>query len=483
MSGALRASFRSLQVPNYRRYFAGQIVSLSGNWMQTVAEMWLVLRLTGSGTAVGLAAALQFLPMLLGAAWGGLLADRLPKRRLLVATQAAMAIPALVLFALALGGAPPLWAVLALILARGTVNAVDHPTRQAFIVEMVGPDRLLNAVSLNAALINSARVIGPALAGVLIATVGIAPCFAINALTFLVMIGMLAGMDRSALRSAEPASRSPGQVRRAVAHVRATPELRIPLLLMALVGTLAFNFQVVLPLLARFAFGDHDGGAYAALTTAMGLGAVAGALVMGARGRPKPVFITGAAVAFGLVMLLTAAAPTLPLALAALVLTGAASVAFAASVNSSLQLSTRPRMRGRIMALYAMVFLGSTPLGGPLTGWLAGWAGPRAALVLGAAAAIAGGLAARVAYRRAGIPLDRPAGPPAGAVATPVQGRLRWPRYPRRRADDGHRIERAPRAQRVAPSRAASREGPGAPRSGAGLARRGRPQQGAQARR
>lgn len=479
MSRALAASFRSLAVPNYRRYFTGQIVSLSGNWMQVVAEMWLVVKLTDSGAAVGFAAALQFLPMLLGAAWGGLLADRLPKRRLLMATQAAMAVPALILFALALGGQPPLAAVLALIFVRGAINAIDNPTRQAFIVEMVGPDRLLNAVSLNAALVNSARVIGPAIAGVLIATAGVAPCFALNALTFFFMIAMLAAMDRSLLRSPEPAGRSRGQLRRALRHVRTTPDLRIPLALMALVGTLAFNFQVVLPLLARFTFHDQHGGIYAALTTAMGLGAVAGALAMGARARPRPSFTTAAAVALGVAMALTALAPTLGLALAALVATGAASVAFAASVNSSLQLSVRPRMRGRIMALYAMVFLGSTPIGGPLTGWLAGWAGPRWALALGAVAAVAGGLAARLAYRRAGVPLSHPAGthgapPPApgrDARAASPQGRLSRPRYPRRGADDGHGTEPA---ERAAPAAAAARQGRRASRVRAGLARRGR---------
>jgi len=479
VSRALAASFRSLEVPNYRRYFTGQIVSLSGNWMQVVAEMWLVVRITDSGIAVGLAAALQFLPMLLGAAWGGLLADRLPKRGLLMVTQTAMAIPALVLFALALGGQPPLAAVLGLILARGAINAVDNPTRQAFIVEMVGPDRLLNAVSLNAALVNSARVIGPAIAGVLIATAGVAPCFALNALTFFFMIAMLASMEPAGLRTPEPASRRRGALRRTLRHVRNAPELRVPLALMALVGTLAFNFQVVLPLLARFSFHDHHGGIYAALTTAMGLGAVAGALAMGARDRPRPRFTTTAAIVFGGAMALTAAAPSLGLALAALVLTGAASVAFAASVNSSLQLSARPRMRGRIMALYSMVFLGSTPIGGPLCGWLAGWAGPRWALAMGAAAAIAGGLAARLAYRRAGIALDRPAGPigdAAPAERSPgreprVQKRLTLPRYPRRRADDGHRTERA---QRAAPATAAPREGHRRPGRRSRLAGRGR---------
>jgi len=422
VSRALRTSLRSLAIPNYRRYYAGQLVSLSGNWMQTVAETWLVLKLTGSGVAVGAAAALQFLPMLLGATWGGLLADRLPKRRLLVATQALMALPALALFALTASGPVAVGVVYAAILARGAVNAVDHPTRQAFLVEVVGRDSLLNAVSLNAALVNAARVFGPALAGIVIALAGVAPCFALNALTFAFMIVVLLRLDPRALRPTEPAPRRPGQLRRVFAHVRATPELRIPLALMALVGTLAFNYQVVLPLLARFAF---DGGpaAYAALTTAMGAGAVAGALAMGARGGPTPAFTARAAAVFGLAMIPVALAPSLPVALVALVAVGAASVAFAASVNTSLQLASRPRMRGRVMALYATVFLGSTPIGAPLCGWLAGWAGPRAALVLGAVAALAGAGLARRAYRRAGIDPHAPAGASPVPVVAPAAAR------------------------------------------------------------
>jgi len=206
----LRPALRSFDVPNYRRYFFGQLVSLSGTWMQTVAEMWLVLQLTHSGVAVGAAAALQFAPMLLGGAWGGLIADRLPKRRLLIATQTAMALPALALLTLTVTGAIELWMLYLLIFARGAVNAIDNPARQAFLVELVGPERLVNAVSLGSALINGARTIGPALAGVLIATAGVEPCFALNALSFAAMIAALHGMDRSALRRAPRAPRSRG---------------------------------------------------------------------------------------------------------------------------------------------------------------------------------------------------------------------------------------------------------------------------------
>ncbi len=401
MSG-LRRSLHSLSVPNYRRYFAGQLVSLSGTWLQTVAETWLVLQLTHSGVAVGAAAALQFSPMLLIGAWGGLIADRLPKRRLLIATQTAMAIPALALFALTLTHAITLGLLYALIFARGAVNAVDNPARQSFIVELVGAERVVNAVSLNSALINSARTIGPAIAGVLIATVGVAPCFAVNALSFAAMIYALHGMDRSALTPAPRAARERGQLRSALRYVRATPQLWIPLALMACVGTFTFNFQVLLPLLASFTF-HGDASVYAVFTTAMGLGAIGGAIANGARTRVPPAVLIGAALVFGALVLALSAAPTVALAAAALVPVGAASVAFAASVNSSLQLAVAPAMRGRVMALYSVVFLGSTPIGGPLMGLIANSAGPRTALALGGLVALLAAAGAHVAFARNSI--------------------------------------------------------------------------------
>jgi predicted MFS family arabinose efflux permease len=404
VSAAFRRSLHSLSVPNYRRYFTGQVVSLSGNWVQTVAETWLVLKLTHSGVAVGIAAALQFAPMLVAGAWGGLIADRLPKRRLLIATQLAMAVPALVLFALTASGIVALWMVFLVILARGCVNAVDNPTRQSFLVEIVGADRLLNAVSLNSALVSSARIIGPAIAGLLITTVGVAPCFAINALSFLAMIVALERMDRTALAPAPRAERAPGQVRLALRYVRSTPQLWIPLALMAVLGTFTFNFQVLLPLFAAFTF--HGGAAsFALLTSAMGVGAIVGALVNGSRSRVRPAMLVGAALVFGALMLLLSAAPSAALAAAALVPVGAASVAFSANVNSALQLAVAPAMRGRVMALYSVVFLGSTPIGAPLMGWIAGAADPRAALAIGGAVAVAAGLGARTAFRRCGIGL------------------------------------------------------------------------------
>ena len=409
MTAALRRSFDSLAVPNYRRYFAGQVVSLSGNWMQTVAEIWLVLGLTGSGFAVGMTTALQFLPMLLFGAWGGLLADRLAKRRLLVLTQAAMAVPALLLLAVTASGVVQPWMVYALVFARGTVNAVDNPTRQSFVIEMVGAERVVNAVSLNSVIVHSARMAGPALAGVLIATVGVEPCFALNAASFAVMIAALSRMEPAQLRPAPPAAPEKGAVRAALRYVSQTPQLAVPLALMALVGTFGLNFQVVLPLLARFSF---DGGAtaYALLVSAMAAGSVAGALVTGARGRTGPRVVTGSALAFGLLALAAAGAPSLAFEVPILAALGAASVTFAAAVNSLLQLAVSEQMRGRVMALYSVVFLGSTPIGGPVAGWLSEAYDPRAALLLAASAGLAAAWASRTAFARLAPGAERPAG-------------------------------------------------------------------------
>jgi MFS family permease len=399
VSAAVRRSFDSLSVPNYRRYFAGQIVSLSGNWMQMVAEIWLVLSLTGSGIAVGMTTALQFLPILLFGAWGGLLADRFAKRRLLIVTQALMALPALGLLAIVATGVVAPWMVMALVFVRGAVNAVDNPTRQSFAIEMVGADRVVNAVSLNSVLVHSARLVGPALAGILIATVGLEPCFALNALSFVAMIVALWGMEPAELRSAPPVDREPGAVRAGLRYVMRTPELAVPLGLMALVGTLGLNFQAILPLLARFSF-DGGSSTYAALVSAMGVGSVVGALVTGAHGRTDGRLIAGAALAFGGLALLAALMPSLALEIPVLALLGGSAVTFAAAINSSLQLAVEPQMRGRVMALYSVVFLGTTPIGAPLAGWLSEAYDPRAALLLASTAGIAAAWAGHVALVR-----------------------------------------------------------------------------------
>ncbi|HEX5591916.1 MAG TPA: MFS transporter [Solirubrobacterales bacterium] len=399
MTAAIRHSFNSLEVPNYRRYFLGQLISLSGTWMQTVAAIWVILSLTGSGVAVGLTTALQFLPMLLIGAWGGLLADRIPKRRLLIATQALMAIPAVGLFAVTAAGVVTPWMVYLAVFAMGSVNAIDNPTRQSFVIEMVGADRVVNAVSLNSVIVQAARIVGPALAGILIATVGVVPCFALNALTFVAMILALWRMDPSRLQAAPPAKHERGAIRAGLRYVRRTPELLVPLALMALVGTLGFNFQVVLPLLAKFSF-ESGAMTYATLVSAMAVGSIVGALVNGHRGRTGPRLIAAGSLAFGIAALLSALMPTLAFEIPALMLLGAASVTFAATINSTLQLAVSPEMRGRVMALYSVVFLGSTPIGGPLAGWLAQSYDPRIALLMAAASGLFAAWAARVYFNR-----------------------------------------------------------------------------------
>jgi MFS family permease len=399
LSAALRRSFNSLEVPNYRRYFIGQTISLSGTWMQRVAAVWLILTLTGSGVAVGITTALEFLPILLAGSWGGVLADRVPKRRLLLITQVLMAVPGVFLFAVAAAGVVEPWMVYLAVFAMGAVNAVDNPTRQSFVIEMVGPDRVVNAVSLNSVIVQSARIVGPALAGVLIATLGVVAAFGLNVLTFGAMIVALWGMDTARLQAAPVAPRGPGAIRAALRYVLATPALAVPLALMALVGTLGFNFQVVLPLLAKFSFG---GGAatYAVLVSAMGVGSIAGALFNGHQGRTGPRLIAVGALAFGVLALLCAAMPTLALEVPVLALLGAAAVTFAATINSTLQLEVAPEMRGRVMALYSVVFLGSTPIGGPLTGWLAQTYDPRVPLVLAGISGLSAAWAAHHIFTR-----------------------------------------------------------------------------------
>ena len=331
-----------------------------GTWMQSVAQSWLVLELTGSGTALGLVIALQTLPVLFGAPYAGLIADRVDKRRLLVITQSVMGVLALVLGLLTVTDTVQLWMVYVLAVGLGAANAVDNPTRQSFILEMVGPEHLRNAVTLNSVLVNAARAVGPAVAGILIATIGVGICFLVNAGTFAAVLFALITLDRKALRPSVPAPRERGQLRAGFAYVRHTSSLLVPLGMMALVGCLAYEFQVVLPIVAR---STYDGGpqAYGFLTAAMGIGAVVGGLAVASRGLSGTRPLIVASTVFGVVILIAAAAPNLAFACVAMALVGAGSVAFLAIGNSTLQLAASPQMRGRVMALWAVAFLGSTP--------------------------------------------------------------------------------------------------------------------------
>jgi MFS family permease len=397
---ATRRTFRSLRVRNYRLFFFGQLVSVSGTWMQQVAQDWLVLRLTNEPLPLGITTALQFTPILALGAWAGVVADRLDKRRLLLATQAAMAALALVLGVLTATGAIRLWMVYLLALLLGFATAFDMPTRQAFVSEMVGPGQVVNAIGLNSAVFNSARVIGPAAAGVVIATVGIATAFLVNAVSYLAVIGGLLAMDPARLHRLPPVERASGQIRAGLRYVWTTPVLRSTIALVAVVGTLGLNFRVALPLLARFTFGG-DATVYGALASIMAAGSVVGALAAARRSRPSPALLLGSVAVFGVLSVAAAAAPTLALEMVVLAPLGLASIAFLATANSTVQLGSSPELRGRVMALYGLVFLGSTPLGGLLAGWMADRFGPRSIMLLaGVSSLVAAGVAAVLMRRR-----------------------------------------------------------------------------------
>src|SRR5580704_10719316 len=303
-----RVTFAALAIPNYRRYVAGQSVSLIGTWMQMAAQSWLVLTLTGSATALGVIVALQTLPVLLLGPYGGVVADRVDKRRLMVALQCLMGVQAAVLGVLTVTGAVRLWEIGALAALLGLNNAFENPARQSFMLELVGSESLRNAVTLNSVLVNVARVIGPAVAGVLIATVGEGLCFLLNAASFVPVVTSLVTLDRAAIASSPPSGREPGQLREGLRYVRRTPELGVPLAMMALAGALAYEFQVTLPVMARE--GLHVGATgFGFMTSAMGVGAVVGGLVVANRGRTGLPTLVLAASAFGVVLLLAAVAP------------------------------------------------------------------------------------------------------------------------------------------------------------------------------
>lgn len=393
---------------------------MPGTWMQRIAQAWLVLDLTGSGTAVGLVTALQFLPLLVLAPLGGVIADRVDKRRMLMLTQGVAALSAGILGAVVLTGVVELWMVYALALVLGTAASIDNPTRQTFVLEMVGRDELTNALALNSSLVNAARVVGPAIAGVLIVTVGIGWCFVLNAVSYLAVIGALNLMRVDDLEPSQRQPRKRGQLREGLRYVRATPAVRTPILMMAVAGIFAYEYQVVLPLLAKFTF-EGTAQTFAAMTSVMGAGAVVGGLIAAARHNRPAMSLARTAALFGSLQLLAALAPTLLLNLIILVGVGAAAVTFIALGNSTLQLWSKPEMRGRVMGLWAVAFLGSTPIGGPIMGWIAEHIGPRWALGLGGIAVL---IAAALSVRSlAAIDVARleEEGPTEGIAAPPAK--------------------------------------------------------------
>jgi MFS family permease len=392
----------SLRQRNYRLFFFGQLVSVAGTWMQTVAQSFVVLDLTHSGTQLGLTSAARFLPMFVFGPLGGVFADRMDRRRVLYVTQTLSGLLAGV-FAVTVGThSIQLWTVYLLALALGFVNVFDNPARQSFISEMVSAEDLPNAVTLNSVAMNMARVLGAALGGVIAAAIGLALCFTCNALSFGAVLVSLAAMRGSELFPAKRASKQKKQVRQGLRYVRNTPELLIPLLMIAVIGTLAWEFQVSLPLMASKVF--HGGAAsYGVMASVMGGGAVVGGLISAARARPRARALCLAAVGWGIAILAAAVAPSLPLELAALVFVGYGSITFNSLAKTTLQLAAKPEMRGRVMALWALAWLGSTPIGGPIVGWAGQAIGARWALVIGALAALACGVLALPALTR----LDR----------------------------------------------------------------------------
>ncbi|MEV5933840.1 MFS transporter [Streptomyces sp. NPDC052079] len=399
--------FSSLRVRNYRLFFLGQVVSNIGTWMQRIAQDWLVLSLTGSAAAVGITTALQFLPMLLFGLYGGVLVDRLRKRPTLFVTQSAMALTALALAVLTLTGRVEVWHIYVAACALGLATVVDNPARQAFVSELVGPGQLHNAVSLNSANFQSARLVGPAVAGLLITGVGTGWAFLLNGLSFAAPLAGLLLMRSRELYAVERAPRGKGQLREGLRYVAGRPELVWPIVLVGFIGTFAFNFPVYLTAFADDVF--HGGaGVYSMFNTLMAVGSVSGALLAARRGTARLRLLILAALAFGTLEILASTAPQLWMFALLMVPLGLFSMTVNVTTNTSLQMATDPAVRGRVMALYMMVFLGGSPVGAPIVGWVTDTYGARVGFAAGgaiavAAAAVIGLILARVGGLRLSI--------------------------------------------------------------------------------
>jgi MFS family permease len=392
--------FGSLRTRNYRLFATGQIVSNTGSWMQRVAQDWLVLSLThNSGTALGITTGLQFAPMLLSL-WGGAVADRYSKRRILMVTQALMGLLALILGVLALTGAATIWQVYVLAFALGLVTVVDNPTRQAFAVEMVGTDGMANAIALNSAVFNLARIAGPAIAGLVIAALGTPAAFLVNAVSFGAVLISLKLMRPGELHRVARAPRAPGQLREALTYVRARPRLWMTLILIFFVSTFGMNFQVTNALMSRGVF--HTGaGLFGLASTVFAVGALGGALIAARRSRPTLTLLVATALAFSVFEMLGGLMPDFVTFTLMLIPTGLTLLTLTTAANSTMQLGTTSAMRGRVMGLYMLVFLGGTPIGAPLAGWVAETYGPRMVLISGGLISLAAtvAVALALAYR------------------------------------------------------------------------------------
>jgi MFS family permease len=407
----LSPTFRALSNPNYRRFAAGAVVSNVGTWMQRVAQDWLVLILSGgSGAAIGITTGLQFLPFLLLMPVAGLVADRVSKRRLLQVTNAAMAVPAVLLGLLAVLGQAEVWHVYVLALVLGIGAAFDAPARQSFVSELVTPEELTNAVGLNSASFNAARIVGPALAGLLIAVLGGGAeatgwVILLNGLTFAAPIWSLRHLDVSRLDPATPVMRGPGAIREGIAYVRGRRDLQLVMLVVFFTGTFGLNFQMTSALMATQVFHRGPGG-FGLLGSFMAIGSLTGSLLAARRSVVRPRLVVVAAIVFGTVEVAAAFAPTYAVYALVTPLIGLSAMTMVTSANAFVQLNTDAAMRGRVMALYLMVFMGGTPLGSPFIGWIGELLGARATLWLGGSLTIAGALLAwlLLGRRKATVP-------------------------------------------------------------------------------
>lgn len=391
-------TFSSLGARNLRLYFGGLAVSQVGSWIQLVALPWLVLDLTHNGALLGITYALQFLPILLLGAWAGVVADRYDKRRLLMVTTTLLGAIALLLGVVTLLDRAAPWNIFVLALMLGTVAAFDNPVRRSFVPELVEPHEVTNAVSLNNAVFTSARIVGPSIAGILIATVGIGWCFVLNAASFVAVIVALRAMDVQAIQATPRLGRARGQLRAGIRYAWDEPLVRLAIVMTFVIGVLSFNYQVVLPLLAKRTFSAGPS-AYALMFAATGVGSLAGALVAAHRARTSGRWMALAAVAFGITMALAAVAPNLAVEYLVLVPMGMAGMVFFSMANAAVQERADPAVRGRVTALFSVAFLGSTPIGSPIVGAISQQLGPRAGLALGAVAAVITGIVALVALR------------------------------------------------------------------------------------
>jgi MFS family permease len=422
---ANRRTFASLRKHrNYRLFFAGQVVSTSGTWMQNIATAWLVLTISGSPVAVGVLAVFQFLPFTLLGLFAGVLVDRFDARRTVIATQAASMVFAGVLAALTIGGWVTVWEIYALTACRGIVLVLDAPARQALTFQMVGRDELPNAVALNSSLFNAARVVGPAVGGAVVALLGVGACFAFNAASFLAVLAALLAMRPAELHPVERPAERPTLLRgtaEAFRYVRGKQSAWLALLMVVVVANLSFNFNVLLPVLADHTLGGGPG-VFGIVSAFFGAGALAGALVSASLGRASwPVLITGTA-GFGLAQLLLAPQTTLPMAALLLFVTGLCFTTWTSNANSILQLAAPDRLRGRVVGLYFFAFNGAGPAGGLLSGWLAARGGTFAAFAVAGAGAFGMALLA-LAVRAGHRPVNRFAWRPSRA-------RLARPRRP-----------------------------------------------------